>query len=68
MHLDWETEHKAEHQGKAGGLFSLPSSSGSGGGTGEVEREPPAASAQDGPSASEGDTTMAVVATATTQP
>jgi hypothetical protein len=26
VHLDWETEHKAEHQGKAGGLFSLPSS------------------------------------------
>ena len=23
MHLDWETEHKAEHQGKDGGLFSL---------------------------------------------
>jgi hypothetical protein len=66
VHLDSETEHKAEHQGKAGRLFSLPSSSGSGG-TGEVEREPPA-SAQDGPSASEGDTTMAVVATATTQP
>ena len=23
VHLDWETEHKAEHQGTAGGLFSL---------------------------------------------
>ena len=23
VHLDWETEHKAEHQGKDGGLFSL---------------------------------------------
>ena len=27
VHLDWETEHKAEHQGKDGGLFSLPSRS-----------------------------------------
>lgn len=25
VHLDWETEHKAEHQGKDGGLFSLSS-------------------------------------------
>ena len=23
VHLDWETDHKAEHQGTAGGLFSL---------------------------------------------
>lgn len=24
VHLDWETDHRAEHQGTAGGLFSLP--------------------------------------------
>ena len=24
VHLDWETDHKAEHQGLKGGLFSLP--------------------------------------------
>lgn len=28
VHLDWETDHKAEHQGTAGGLFSLPNKDG----------------------------------------